>query len=551
MKTITIGKNIIGTYIRNINGFQIAVPLNEIGELMISQDNINLKDNVIIYDGFIGSGLQKVIDSGNEERITNYLIQEQEKIHTYCLLYIVNDNKLNSFTKIYTSILIDLSTKYCIPLSVIWKKNISKENIELLFPPEHLHPIEIQYKKHHLNNPQIPNINNLNLNELIYDNNLIKSNEFSEIYQERLEYELSVIKERKMENFILFVYEISKYLKLNNILYMLKGTATASLVCYLLKISNIDPIQNGLLFERFLNQTFISKPDVGFDIQKSKRDDVIRYIVSLVGMDHFAQLTSYHKTGMKRHPHSFIITDSPVENYGNIVEKLSTHFVVDITKENASTVGFAKIDISNSKILDQMSKALFDIQYKTGEILSLNEAFKHSSYKTLSNGNTDGIYQLGSDLAKQLLNINSPDNISGILKVLALIKPINADFRNANFEKPPNFDFLYDIFHETDNIGLFQEQYMKIATDICKFTLSDYYQIKDHKNLDTYKFKFINAMKKHLSLNQIQVLWKRLSSQDIEVSKAQVISFLPLILLQSYIKQFYPEIFDYRFIKKA
>ncbi|HBI27502.1 MAG TPA: hypothetical protein DDY25_07235, partial [Peptococcaceae bacterium] len=70
-------------------------------------------------------------------------------------------------------------------------------------------------------------------------------------------------------------------------------SAAGSLVAYCLEITNIDPLQYGLLFERFLNPERVSMPDIDIDFCYERREEVIDYVVSKYGADHVAQIITF------------------------------------------------------------------------------------------------------------------------------------------------------------------------------------------------------------------------------------------------------------------
>lgn len=73
-----------------------------------------------------------------------------------------------------------------------------------------------------------------------------------------------------------------------------RGSAAGSLVAYCLGITHIDPIQNNLLFERFLNPSRISMPDIDTDFPDDRRDEVIRYVRKLYGQDHVSHIVTFN-----------------------------------------------------------------------------------------------------------------------------------------------------------------------------------------------------------------------------------------------------------------
>ena len=75
--------------------------------------------------------------------------------------------------------------------------------------------------------------------------------------------------------------------------YRLRGSAAGSLVAYALKITEVDPITYGLLFERFLNPERISLPDIDIDFCKERRDEIIEYVSTKYGKDNVAKIITF------------------------------------------------------------------------------------------------------------------------------------------------------------------------------------------------------------------------------------------------------------------
>lgn len=111
---------------------------------------------------------------------------------------------------------------------------------------------------------------------------------------DRLEYELSVIHRMGFDDYFLIVWDFMNYAHQQGIpTGPGRGSAAGSLVAYVLHITNIDPLQHNLLFERFLNPERISMPDIDIDFDYERRDEVIRYVMDKYGHDHVAQIITF------------------------------------------------------------------------------------------------------------------------------------------------------------------------------------------------------------------------------------------------------------------
>ena len=108
---------------------------------------------------------------------------------------------------------------------------------------------------------------------------LAERNIDTEEYRERLEEELQIIKDKKFDPYFLVVRNMLNWAKKNDIMVGPgRGSAAGSLVCYTLGITDIDPIQHGLLFFRFINPERNDFPDIDSDIQDTRRDEVKDYL---------------------------------------------------------------------------------------------------------------------------------------------------------------------------------------------------------------------------------------------------------------------------------
>ncbi len=118
--------------------------------------------------------------------------------------------------------------------------------------------------------------------------------ELPEEVRERLEYELSVIEEMGYSAYFLIVRDFVIYAKERGIpVGPGRGSAAGSLVSYCLRITEVDPLKYGLLFERFLNPERVSLPDIDIDFCPRRRDEVINYVVERYGRDRVAQIVTF------------------------------------------------------------------------------------------------------------------------------------------------------------------------------------------------------------------------------------------------------------------
>ena len=113
-------------------------------------------------------------------------------------------------------------------------------------------------------------------------------------YQERLDYELSIIEKMGYSDYFLIVQDFIHYAKSKGIsVGPGRGSSASSLVAYALGITGIDPLEYGLLFERFLNPERVSLPDIDVDFTDYRRDEVIAYVRDKYGAQYVAQILAF------------------------------------------------------------------------------------------------------------------------------------------------------------------------------------------------------------------------------------------------------------------
>ena len=115
-----------------------------------------------------------------------------------------------------------------------------------------------------------------------------------ERYYERLNYELSIIHQMGFDDYFLIVWDVMAYIHEQKIVTGAgRGSAAGSLVAYVLAITDVDPIQYDLLFERFLNPERYTMPDIDLDIPDNRREEVLLYVKNKYGQEHVAQIATF------------------------------------------------------------------------------------------------------------------------------------------------------------------------------------------------------------------------------------------------------------------
>ncbi|MBZ5521748.1 MAG: DNA polymerase III subunit alpha [Acidobacteriia bacterium] len=113
-------------------------------------------------------------------------------------------------------------------------------------------------------------------------------------YDQRLAREIGIIQQMKFSGYFLIVWDFIRYARENNIpVGPGRGSAAGALVAYAMGITNIDPLQSELLFERFLNPERISMPDIDIDFCMNRRGEVIHYVTEKYGRENVAQIITF------------------------------------------------------------------------------------------------------------------------------------------------------------------------------------------------------------------------------------------------------------------
>ncbi len=371
--------------------------------------------------------------------------------------------------------------------------------------------------------------------------------------EERLEYELKVIKQMGFAGYFLIVKDFIDYAKSKGIrVGPGRGSVGGSLVAYCLGITNMDPIRYGLLFERFLNPERISLPDIDIDFSDRERDKIIRYVINKYGERNVAQIITFgtmaaravvrdvgrvldipysevdriakmipwvpdmtlKKAQEQRHELRTLVKSDPriekLMSYSETLEGLcrhaSTHAAGVVIAPKALTeyvplykgskgeittqydmkgieeIGLLKMDFlglrtltvidDTVKMLREENNVLLDI-----DSIPLDDA---KTFQLFSKGETVGIFQFESPGMREYLVKLKPESLDELTAMNALYRPGPLDskmtdeyierkrgLKKITYEHP----LLEPILKETYGVIVYQEQVLKIASDLAGYTL--------------------------------------------------------------------------------
>ena len=289
-------------YAKNYNGYQNLIKLNTIAQQReISLFDLdNFSDNLILIIPYssielfkevknifktIYIGYTNEIEYKNASLINDKVIflRDIKSLNVEDAKYLNYLNMIKNNTSISNFQFIDYQTNaYNTSDKDDTKDFVDEINIEIHNDKNYIPRYDCEDSYTHLRN-----LTQKGLNKRL-NGNITKE------YQERLDYELSVIKKMGFVDYFLIVYDYVLYAKKNGILVGVgRGSAAGSLVSYTLGITDIDPIKYNLLFERFLNPERVTMPDIDIDFENNKRDLVINYVKNKYGKDKVAGIMTF------------------------------------------------------------------------------------------------------------------------------------------------------------------------------------------------------------------------------------------------------------------
>ncbi|MFR0367785.1 PHP domain-containing protein [Candidatus Phytoplasma palmae] len=461
--------------------------------------NLSSEYNILSKNNFLED--EELIQISNPTNLENWCYQflTKKQIEEYYNEYLINE-------------------EYCY-LFLNLKKFINSIKYLKIFPSEFFLPKFENYNKQE----SIQKLRTISYDFLL---DRKKKNNFNfQKYIQRVEKELTIIEEIGYQDYFLIVYDLVFYAKKNNVLIGPgRGSSSSSLVCFCLGITEIDPVEYNLLFERFLNTQRKKMPDIDLDFPDNKIKFILDYILEKYGEKFIANIITFntfttksfvrnfnylkgkinlnflkkiknninqisnlfvgipHFTGT--HPAGIVISDKnllencPIQK--NPIINSSFLYQTQLDAKQLSKIGLLKIDLLTLRSLNLIDKILNKINYNKKEVFwNKIPLFDEETYKILKNSDTDYIFQLESFSAKNVLNKIKPQKFEDLIAVLALNRPGPINSLNEyclnkkikkNFFIHPSIDFL---LKETYGIILYQEQIMQIAIVYAGYSLGE------------------------------------------------------------------------------
>ena len=269
-------------------------------------------------------------------------------------------------------------------------------------------------------------------------------------YKERLDYEISVIKQKNFLEYFALVFDIIQFCKEEGIsIGAARGSSAGSLFCYLLGITKIDPLQHNLLFERFIDLNRTDYPDIDIDFPTDSRETIIQYLKEQYGKEHVARIST-------------ITNYRPLNLFDRLKKEtnLSDTFRFDIIKyleENPDpthneTEVFKKITQENS-FINESKIFKYGIEIESHP----KNASQHASGMVISKEELSHISGIDSRTDTLMVNMVEAETL-GLIKVDLLgLKQLNVirEFRELlsdNEEFLETMDNFYSIIPEQKEI---------------------------------------------------------------------------------------------------
>ena len=343
--------------------------------------------------------------------------------------------------------------------------------------------------------------------------------------KERVEKELSIIDQMDFIAYFLITWDIIRYSKHRGFFFVGRGSGANSIVAYCLQITDVDPIELDLYFERFLNPKRSSPPDFDLDFSWKDRDEIIDYIFKRYGHDHVCLLGSYstfqtrailrelgkvfglpkeeidqlesgnlkddkiqrqiHHYGnlirnfpnhLSIHAGGILISEKPIYQYSATELPPKKFFTSQIDMFVAEKIGLFKLDILSQRGLGHIRETI-DLVHKNQNI-SINihdiEKFKKDSNvaNQLRKADTIGCFYIESPGMRQLLKKLECDDYLTLVAASSIIRPGVAQSGMMKqfiyrFHHPDDFEYLHplmkELLEETFGVMVYQEDVIKVA----------------------------------------------------------------------------------------
>ena len=400
-------------------------------------------------------------------------------------------------------------------------------------------------------------------------------------YRTRLAYEIDVIVKMRYPGYFLIVWDFIRYAREQGIpVGPGRGSAAGSLVAWCLQITDVDPMQFDLIFERFLNPERVSLPDIDIDFCERRRGEVIDYVTRKYGRDNVAQIITFgtmkaravvrdvgrtmglsyadvdrvaklippalnmtlekaleenqelgalerrdpqvkelmsvaqRLEGITRHASvhaaGVVITPRPITEFAPVYKSQKDEITTQWAMKQVERMGLLKMDFLGLSTLTLLQDAVGHIRETTGEAVDLERLpmDDDKTYQIFCEGQTLGIFQFESSGMRDTLRKAKPRRFDDLIALNALYRPgplqggvVDRFIERRHGREEIEYDSpaLEPILRDTYGVIAYQEQVMRIASDLAGFTMGDADLLrkamgkKDAKVMQAQREKFIGG----------------------------------------------------------
>jgi DNA polymerase-3 subunit alpha len=287
--------------------------------------------------------------------------------------------------------------------------------------------------------------------------------------KQRAEYEMSVVDNMGFNGYFLIVQDFINWGKDNGIVFGPgRGSAAGSIMAYATRITELDPLQYDLLFERFLNPDRVSMPDMDIDIQDSRRDEVINYCVEKYGRDRVANIVTFGRMAARNSVRDVArVLQVPYTDADRIAKMIpppiqGRHTPLVKSLEEVT-------ELREEKENNQQSAQVFDMATKlegtirshgvhaAGVVIAPDEIVKFAPLEMAQKGVIATQYSMGpiEDLGLLKMDFLGLSNLTIIKNTLRIVRKVYS--KNIDITQIPMDDKkTFDLLQKGDTVGVFQ-----------------------------------------------------------------------------------------------
>lgn len=341
-------------------------------------------------------------------------------------------------------------------------------------------------------------------------------------YLSRLADELETVEASRMAGYLLLVAEAAEYMTESKMFFQCRGSAAGSLLCWLLGITNVDPIKWGLRFDRFLSKDRTKPPDIDLDVEHDRRHELIewlsnRFAVCQIGtwltytiagddqgkgslrvrymararktgedlnfgteqrtlLDALSSMKIYSGYGV--HAAGLVVTNNHTELESMVplmYVASSKTFVSQYDMGDVEKIGLVKLDALGLKTMTILRLTLLKLGMDPAEGLEWIPLNDRKTFSMISKGDTEGVFQLEGGTASRGVRRLRPSHVRDVIAAMALFRPATMvsgatdayiDRKHDREHVPVRHSIISNATKSTHGILLYQEQVITILRDL-------------------------------------------------------------------------------------